>query len=192
MTMKRLFIAIPVNAEPPLLDALSVLKLELQDENINWVSPPNLHFTLQFLGDTPPANIPELNIKLKRLTEGFSQAAGIIKGIDTFGQGGVPRVIFARLEEMPAMGEMAMAIREVLEPLGYRPDYREFKSHLTLGRIRYLRNRKRLMRVIDLFRDKELQKMTTREIILFESILKPQGPVYKPLYTYTLPTEQGV
>ena len=189
MTMKRLFIAIPVNAEPPLLDVLSVLKHELQDENINWVSPRNLHFTLQFLGDTPPGNIAELHGKLKRLTEGFSQAAGIIKGIDTFGQGGNPRVIFARLEGMPEMGKMAISIRKALEPMGYVPDNREFKSHLTLGRIRYLRNRQRLAFLMDQLREKEFQTMTASEIILFESILKPQGPVYKPLYIYTLPAD---
>lgn len=192
MPMKRLFIAIPVKAEPPLLDVLTFLKKELQDENIGWVSPWNLHFTLQFLGDTPPGTIPLLHSILTRLTDGFSQASGIIRGIDTFGEAGNPRVIFARLLEMPAMGEMARAIRESLEPLGFVPDNREFKSHLTLGRIRYLRNRQHLSKVLTLFREKEFQNMTAREIILFESILKPQGPVYNPLHSYPLAMDEGI
>lgn len=191
MSVKRLFIAIPVNAELPLLDVLDVLKKELQDENINWVSPRNLHFTLQFLGDTLPDSIPLLHSKLKELTAGFSQASGAIRGIDTFGQKGNPRVIFARLEGMPSMADMARAISDTMEPLGYVPDYRDFKSHLTLGRIRFLRNRQRLAKIVEMFREKEFQTMTAHEIILYESILQPQGPVYKPLFTYTLRTNQG-
>jgi RNA 2',3'-cyclic 3'-phosphodiesterase len=79
--MKRLFIAVPVTPEPELLETIRVLKSELASEQINWVSPENLHFTLQFLGDTYENQIAELingmhevSLKLSnrhRLSQGY-------------------------------------------------------------------------------------------------------------------------
>jgi RNA 2',3'-cyclic 3'-phosphodiesterase len=82
---------------------------------------------------------------------------------------------------LPEMATMANEIFKITEPLGFIPDHRKFKPHLTLGRIKYLKNKPKFFRLVESLKDKEFQKFSASQIILFESILLPQGPVYKPI-----------
>jgi RNA 2',3'-cyclic 3'-phosphodiesterase len=72
------------------------------------------------------------------------------------------------------------------ETIGFIPDHRKFKPHLTLGRIKYLRNKPSFFKLVDSFKDKVFQKFTANQIILFESILRPQGPAYRPIEKFIL------
>jgi RNA 2',3'-cyclic 3'-phosphodiesterase len=179
--MKRLFIAVPVTPEPELLEAIRVLKSELASEQINWVKPENLHFTLQFLGNTYENQISEIINGIHKVSLKFKTGRGLLKGMGYFSQQGNPRVIFTKLEGLPEMATMAKEIFKITEPLGFIPDHRIFKPHLTLGRIKYLKNTPKFFKQMESFKDKSFQKFTANQIILFESILLPQGPVYKPI-----------
>ena len=60
---------------------------------------------------------------------------------------------------------------------------REFHGHLTLARIK--RNRlsaQKFERVIQQTGQFESVKFTTDRLILFQSILMPEGPIYKELF----------
>jgi 2'-5' RNA ligase len=43
-----------------------------------------------------------------------------------------------------------------------------------------------LKALVEKYRDKEIQKIIVDKVILYESILLPSGPVYKPLITVEL------
>jgi RNA 2',3'-cyclic 3'-phosphodiesterase len=184
--MKRLFIAVPAIPETELSETIRVLQSELRSEQINWVSPKNLHFTLQFLGDTNEKQIPEIVKGLHEISMKFHLVSGILKGIGYFSQQGNPRVIFTELEGLPEMATMATEIFKMTETIGFIPDHRKFKPHLTLGRIKYLRNKPSFFKLVDSFKDKVFQKFTANQIILFESILRPQGPAYRPIEKFIL------
>lgn len=184
--MKRLFIAVPVTPKPELLETIRVLKSELASEQINWVSPENLHFTLQFLGDTYEKQIPDIVKGLHEFSLKFHPGSGILKGIGYFSQQGNPRVIFTELEGLPEMATMANEIFKITEPIGFIPDHRKFKPHLTLGRIKFLKNKTKFFRLVESLKDKEFQKFSASQIILFESRLQPSGPVYKPIEKFIL------
>lgn len=184
--MKRLFIAVPVTPEPELSEAIRVFKSELASEQINWVSPENLHFTLQFLGDTYENQITEIIKAIHEVSQKFQTGTGFLKGMGYFSQQGNPRVIFTKLEGMPEMATMATEIFKITEPLGFLPDHRKFKPHLTLGRIKYLKNKPKFFKQVGTFKDKVFQKFTANQIVLLESILMPQGPIYKPIEKFIL------
>jgi len=177
--MKRLFIAIPVMAGQELLSIINYLQVELRSEQINWVSKDNLHFTLQFIGDSEENQMPGIIESVKKISEGFSKASGMLKGTGYFAHNGNPRVLFTHLEGMPEMAEMAHKIHAATKSQGFRPDFSEFKSHLTLARIKSLLNKPHFFRLTESLREKTIQSITAEEIVLFESILSPQGPVYK-------------
>jgi RNA 2',3'-cyclic 3'-phosphodiesterase len=184
--MKRLFIAIPVIPEQALLDIIARLKTSLIAEQINWVAPKNLHFTLQFLGDTPEDQIPALSALIRETSLQFKKTAGMLTGIDYFTRQGNPQVLFTKLENMPAMGEMASEIQKKMKQQGFTPDFREFKPHLTLGRIRYLRNKQGFYQLAATYKEYQIQPFVATEIILFESILRSEGPIYRPLFNFQL------
>lgn len=58
--MKRLFIAVPVNLSPTLINHTLNLQKEFYRDHIVWVKPDLQHLTLRFLGKTPDNFIDQL------------------------------------------------------------------------------------------------------------------------------------
>jgi 2'-5' RNA ligase len=71
--------------------------------------------------------------------------------------------------------------------MGYRPEGRRFRPHLTLGRVRQApRNSGELIRLLGERRDYLADVMSVSDITLFSSELTKDGPVYDPLGTAEL------
>ena len=69
---------------------------------------------------------------------------------------------------------------------GYRQDRQNFIPHLTVGRIKKLENKNFFQKQIDKAKEQFLQTFKVSEIILFQSRLTPQGPIYTELGKYNL------
>ncbi len=184
--MKRTFIAVPLEASPALKRLLAFLQEKLKREGIKWVETNNLHITLKFLGDTPENLIGRISEKLEELSSGFIKQDGQMKGLDTFTRRGNPSVLYTCLTGLPVLEMMASAIDREMIPFGFSSGEASFNAHLTLARIKYLNSRSRFLELIGSLREKEIQEVTIDKIVLFESILRPQGPLYKPLKTILL------
>jgi 2'-5' RNA ligase len=76
---------------------------------------------------------------------------------------------------------MAAEIDKRLAKLGFQAEKRPFKPHLTLARIKYLKNKKAFYEAVEKYRDTFMQTAKINEIIFYRSILKPDGPEYKPI-----------
>lgn len=179
--MKRTFIAVPVAAGEILKGLMNSLRQQLPDEDIKWVAAENLHVTLKFLGDTPEEAIPQIIVRLEEVAAAFPPASGWLRGVDFFSVQRQPSVLFTRLEELPALELIARQLETALEPLGFLPETRRFRAHLTLARIRQLRNKERFFRVVRPLKELEIQPVPVNEVLFYESFLRSQGPVYKPL-----------
>lgn len=73
-----------------------------------------------------------------------------------------------------------------LTDAGFKLEERSFRPHVTLGRIKYLKDISLLESAIEPFKNVNFQEVFISEVILFESILKPSGPVYRPLGKFSL------
>jgi 2'-5' RNA ligase len=73
------------------------------------------------------------------------------------------------------------SIMNGLKDAGISIEDRPFKPHLTLGRIKYLKDKAVLKTLMDKYQNAEIQKVPVNEVILYESILLQTGPVYKPI-----------
>jgi 2'-5' RNA ligase len=184
--MKRLFIAIPVVPEAPLTSLADQLRTIFRNEKINWVPLQNLHFTLQFLGDTHNSRIPGIIDRTGDAVKNLTAAKGNLKGLGYFMQNRIPSVLYTKLEDMPEMAAMASAIRRGMEAEGFSPDIREFKSHLTLGRIKFLKDAKLFLETVEKLRNINIQEVSASEINVYESLLRPEGPVYRKLAVFPL------
>lgn len=184
--MKRIFIAVKVIPGSEMLRVFASIKSLLVTENIKWVDPVNIHLTLAFLGDTEEKRIKSLAVLLKEKCSGFKGFEFSLAGTGLFKSYRNPKVIWAGIRSSEQLSGLNDLVNNVLKENGFECEEQQFKPHLTLGRVRSLRNAENLKTVIEKYRDSELQKVEVKEVILFESILMHTGPLYKPLGKFPL------
>jgi len=184
--MKRLFIAIKFHPTEALIDVFRSLKENLQEDKIKWVEEHNLHLTLKFFGDTEEARIPAIRRALKAAAERSPGFELELKGTGIFGSRYDPRVIWFGIEPNPSLQDLYANLWEELGNLGYVPDSQNFVPHLTIGRVKYIRDKRFFQEAVQQYRDEYIQKETVRELYLYESILRPEGPVYKIIENFVL------
>ena len=179
--MKRIFIAVKIEPGETLLKMISSLKAGLTNESIKWTIPENIHITLAFLGDTDERQIIKISSMLKDKCKGSGEFDLLIKGAGIFKNLSDPRVIWTGIEPSDSLINLFNSIKSGLSEEGVRLENRPFNPHLTLGRIKYLKDKELIKRLIEKYQNREIQKLAVNEVILYESILLHSGPVYKPL-----------
>jgi 2'-5' RNA ligase len=184
--MKRTFIAVPVEASENLLKILANSRQKLKNENFNWVDPHNLHITLKFLGDTVDAQLKPVMEKFERISTCYWKRTGRLSGLDYFTDQGNPSVLVSQLIGLPGLEMMYDEFNMELAKIGFLQDYRKFRPHLTLARIKSLKDIWGFKDLIRINKDTDIQEVRIEKIVWYESILQPSGPVYKPLKTVEL------
>lgn len=184
--MKRIFIAVRIDPNGAFKKMISVFKSNLNDENIKWINPENIHLTLSFLGDTEEGKIDVISSMIKEKCEGFGEFDLKIKGAGVFKNLNNPLVIWTGIETSEKLNRLNGLIKRGLGEAGIKLEDRLFRPHLTLGRIKHLKPGNSLKDLIEKYSDADLQVVPVNEIILFESILLHDGPVYKPISKFKI------
>ena len=184
--MKRIFIAIRIIPEKSLLSMISSYKLALKGDSIKWTDVSNMHITLVFLGDTPEKKVEELDNILKEQCSGSGEFELVISGSGVFKSIKDPRVLWTGVVNSEKMNRLQKILVKKLRESGIEFEKRLFSPHLTLGRIKKINDLDKLITILDEYWDHVTQRVKVSEIILYESILRPEGPLYKPLGKYSL------
>lgn len=182
----RTFVAVDIKPSPELIQTMNDLRNRLSGEFLKWVSPNILHLTLKFLGDTKFSQVDEIGEELSQVSKLFSPFSFRLEGLYYFKNKGVPRVLFANIKEGEVLQQLAAEIDKKVEKLGFEPETRSFKPHLTLARIKFLKNKKGFYQVVEEYRNTFFQTVTINELLFYRSILKPEGPEYLHLKIYDL------
>lgn len=179
--MKRTFIAIKIHPGEKMRLILDYFKQTLSAERIKWVNPGVMHITIAFLGDTDEKIIPAISEKIKRISKDYPPFELIFRSSGIFKNIRDPRVIWIGTEINPVLQDIKLRLDDELSEYGFEKETREFRPHLTLGRIKWIKNITALEQAIQQYKDQEVQKELINEIIFYESVLKPEGPVYLPI-----------
>ena len=179
--MKRLFIAIEINRRKTLEEAYQVMRTSLRMERINWVSLENLHITLKFLGDTSGDDIPQIMDRLKGLCKDLKPFTISLTSLGVFKNLHEPRVIWIGCSQCNALSDFQARLEKGLTEIGIEPEARTFSPHLTLGRMKDIRQINPLTQLITNYKNFEFQQQAVDRIILYESVLNPSGPQYDKL-----------
>jgi len=180
-----------VRIDPKMTQKISEVQSQLTRSltGIRWVVQENLHFTLKFLGAVEEEKITSIIKAVGRVVrpaQPFSLTAG---GIGVFPDIRKPRVLWVGLEAQ-GLQTLSQEVEAALEPLGFAPEKRGFKPHLTIGRWRnFTAKAQRLKEEIDHWKDHDFEQSRVEEVVIFQSILKPNGAVYSPLQIITLGTQ---
>ena len=134
--------------------------------------------TLAFLGDTDELQIPKIISIMDSIADNFSQFNMSLNSLGVFKNINFPTVLWMGIKTDKAMFEIKSALDLQLKSMGFVIETREFKPHLTIGRLKNIDNKKQLEFLLKKFSNEEIGIQKVDEIILFESILKSNGPAY--------------
>lgn len=187
--MIRAFIAIDLDDRviEKVYNVIGILKSRITD--IRWVKRENLHLTLKFLGNIAESQVEPIAAALTHPLGLFSPCTISAKGLGVFPDFRRPKILWVGLTGNRLV-QLAAEIESALMPLGFTPENRAFTPHLTIGRWREgSRPAKNLRQEIDNLNDFEFGACAVRQIVLFQSVLKPEGASYSELRTIQLGAE---
>jgi len=182
----RTFIAIKIKPDNHFLKIYSLIQDSLSVEIIKWVEKNNFHLTLRFLGKTDQIQSEQMKQTLENIAKQYYPFNISLQGIGYFKSRGNPKVLFIKIEKSQVLKQIANELNQQAVKLGYEIKIREFKPHLTLGRIKFINDKNRFGSLLKRFEETEIQEVKVSEIIFYQSILKPSGPIYSPIKTVQL------
>ena len=147
-------------------------------EAIRWTSGEQIHLTLQFLGNIPPAEVEQLQTRLAPLARVLRLCA---RGTGAFPSLGRPRVIWVGLTGQ--IDELQQLQAAVENTTGHHEE-RAFRPHLTIGRVR---EGHRLKLNLDRWKDEPFGEWEVRELLLMQSKLSPKGATHSVLARFNSP-----
>lgn len=179
----RAFIAIEL--PPELKDKITKLISELQSAEFcdaKWVSEQQLHLTLKFLGEIKREDVTKVEFVLKEIASHAKSFPLQLAEIGHFNQ----RVLWIGGNSgQDEMIKLANKIDAELHKLGFAKEEREFSVHLTLARIKYVKDKAKFQQVLEKYKKADFGKFKANKIKLIESVLSAEGPVYKTVAEFT-------
>lgn len=173
----RLFIAVPL---PPAAEAaaMSLLdELRARDWPVRWVRDHGLHLTLKFFGEVTSDRVDAIAEMLAFAARDLRAIGLSFEGTGVFPDWEKPRVLYLGVEPAPELELLQDRIERGGERLGFPPEGRPFRPHLTLGRVREGQRLPPGWR--EVFERSEVgSPFLANRVVLFESSLTPKGPSY--------------
>jgi 2'-5' RNA ligase len=184
--MRRLFIATKYQISEDHLALLNDLKRFMYYDDVVWVNTPLQHITLRFLGVTAEPKVQPVIEMLDEIAQETPAFSLEMNKLGVFGSRYAPRVIWLGFEQFEAYQQLFDKVEKRLLAMGFEANYGNTVPHLTLGRIKKIDNKKRFWSWFEEYKTIEPQEVTFDKLTLFQSFLKPEGPIYKPLKTVNL------
>jgi 2'-5' RNA ligase len=180
----RLFIAVPL---PALLkEVITNWQKTYQMPGMRYIPADNLHLTLHFIGDTPDANVPELQDKLSQIAQRHQPFDLTFQEMAPGPKLRAPRLIWLRFQEHPAFEKLAT---DICTSLDAAPGaHGKFIPHITIIRFGkdFLGNQS-----LPVNREAPVPPLRVREFALWQSQLQSPHPKYSVLESFYLPPAAG-
>jgi 2'-5' RNA ligase len=151
------------------------------DVDIKWVKPENLHLTLKFLGNTPDVLLPEIDKSLLNIVSSYEPFYIKICRTGVFPNRKYPRVIWVGVEDSEILVKLNRDIENSMKSLGYKKEDKDYKPHLTIGRVRSQTGIVHIVNELDHFTGKDFGIVHVDRLRLMKSELKTKGAEYSCL-----------
>jgi 2'-5' RNA ligase len=181
----RIFVAVPLSdGARERLGALSDglrEALGASGGKLSYVRPGSIHLTLKFLGDVEAERVPEITSAVEAAAGRFRAFSFELGGVGFFGSSRRPRVIWVGVQEPGGtLVQLASAVDRACANLGFEPESRPFRAHLTLARVKKP-PRGDLNELLAPLRERTLGSEAAEEVVLFQSELQATGARYTAL-----------
>lgn len=180
--MIRAFLALdlPDSLRPRL--ALVQEELKKSRADVRWVPVGNIHLTLKFFGNVPDADIDALALAARQVAAEQAPFQLMVTRAGAFPNLRSPRVVWLGLGgDVVPLTQFYYRLEKAFAVLGHLPEGRAFNPHLTLGRVKSPGGRDKLAKILEQMPPLNWPPFEVKEVILFRSVLSPQGSTYTPL-----------
>jgi 2'-5' RNA ligase len=161
-----------------------------QSRSWRWLPPEHVHLTLKFLGEVPADTLPALGEAMEQSVEAQAAFGLAAQNLGCFPSLSRPRILWMGLDDpRGALAEVHTRLEAALAALGYAPEARPFRPHLTLARARNRReqiDRVQLGALLHAFQGKRFGEFAVSHLHLYRSDLQKSGAVYTVLHTVPL------
>ena len=139
-------------------------------------SSENLHLTLKFLGEIEEDSINDVKKRLPSITHPPFELT--LKDVGVFSQKFI-KIIWVKVSDVPLQPLVDNCLKNI-----FKLENR-FMGHITIARVRSLADKKSFLQLINATTVNEVSFMV-KDFYLKESILTPDGPIYKDIDRYKL------
>ncbi|MEN8230718.1 MAG: RNA 2',3'-cyclic phosphodiesterase [Bacteroidota bacterium] len=181
MKSYRTFIGLPVKVSERFLEARQELMESLSGERISWVDPDRYHITLRFIGKTDINAIDQIGKALGEKVNIPQRSHVSLTQTGSFGPRKKPRVIWIGLEHTTIFESLKDDVDRVLQSCGIPSVDGPFRAHLTLGRVRSLKDLNGYYETVSKMEDRFKEFILLDKLVFYRSELGNGGPVYIPL-----------
>lgn len=182
----RLFVAIELPVG--LRETLRQVQESLRQASlpVRWVRPEGIHLTLKFLGEAAETRLGEIMETLEPAGRGVAPFRLEACGAVPFPDRGAPRLIWVEVRgDVDSLRRLAAAVDAATGRIGFPTERREFRAHLTLGRVRGP-GRGGWRAMMERVSERLSGPFEVRDYVLFQSRLGPGGSAYVPLRRFRL------
>lgn len=152
-----------------------------------WVARSSMHLTLKFLGELEADVFDGVGETLCPSFEIRGPLRLEVRGLGGFPSGNRARVVWASLGgDTAPLVRIAFEVESRVEALGIPREGRPFQPHLTLGRAKGPSGIPGLANALTEEPEYHGPPFEVGELVLYESRLRPQGPLYIPRLTIPL------
>lgn len=186
----RCFIAIDI--DEPTRTAIEHLqkelasKVDIKKSDVKWVNSTNIHLTLKFLGEIKDKQVVQACDITKEVAARHTGFDIDIEKVGCFG-GRTARVVWVGTGQgSDKLSELQKDLDQQLTQAGFAEENRAFWAHLTLCRIRNPKAGIKLAQLVEDYTDYKLSTISADAILVYQSQLTPQGPIYTLLAEHSL------
>ncbi len=162
--------------------------------SMRWVDPTQIHLTLKFLGELEPVKLKQLSDEIRQVATASVPFEFRVCGTGVFPAWNRPRILWAGVDAPTDLISLQSQIDLSTRSLGFPSEARAFTPHLTLGRVNEWITSSQLAALrlkMDQAKDKVFGTVRATQVTIFQSTLRPSGPVYTPAAVHSFSTPAG-
>lgn len=158
-------------------------RLKTKGSDVSWVKSSGLHLTLKFLGQVRLEMIPEIIKVLEPVAAQEHPFRVSVLGVGAFPHLENPKVVWLGLKGDEGLMQLQRGVEEVINRLGFVPETRPFRPHLTLGRVKSYSRREAFVAALEAEKGWTGGEFELSELCLMKSELQSGGAVHTLLWS---------
>ncbi len=183
----RIFIAIDIDDSIKNRISNLIVDQARSWKGVRWVREDGIHITLKFLGEADEEKVKQVALALEKVSSLYRPMNINISSLGCFPNKQKPRVIWlGAREETGDLKRLVNDVEKKMEDLGFKKEARDFKAHVTLGRVKSHRDAGKGILFKKEHETLSFGSFHADHIVLMKSTLLPDGARYEKIGKFPL------